>query len=135
MPLFPPLRFCIHPKGPLSSQTKTNSVWTAEKGIRKHLQLANEREILLRHRSISDFSRILKFYARWVMMGTGGQSAADLDIVPCQGLIGRFGVPDWLIRSHSEEDTHWLPSNLLPFIYSPIGSNSEIKKILRNIKL
>ena len=69
------------------------------------------------------------------MMGTGCQSAAGLDIVPCQGLIGRFGVPDWLIRNHSEEDTHWLPSNLLPFIYSPIGSHSEIKKILRNIKL
>ena len=62
------------------------------------------------------------------MVGTGGQSAADLDIVPCQGLIGCFGVPDWLIRSHSEEDTHWLPSNLFPFIYSPIGSHSEIKK-------
>ena len=52
-----------------------------------------------------------------VMVGAGGQSAADLDIVPCQGLIGCFGVPDWLIRIHSEEDTHWLPSNLLPFIY------------------
>ena len=50
------------------------------------------------------------------MVGAGGQSAADLDIVPCQGLIGYFGVPDWLIRIHSEEDTDWLPSNLLPFI-------------------
>ena len=62
------------------------------------------------------------------MVGAGDQSAADLDIVPCQGLIGCFGVPDWLIRIHSEEDTHWLPSNLLPlYIYSPIGSHSEIK--------
>ena len=63
------------------------------------------------------------------MVGAGDQSAADLDIVPCQGLIGCFGVPDWLIRIHSEEDTHWLPSNLLPlYIYSLIGSHSEIKK-------